>query len=429
LIAAPHVRVVAPEQPPTTQKERAPINLALVIDRSGSMSGRPLEEAKRCVGMIVDRLGPKDRASLVVYDNEVDVLVPSQTVRDRAVFHAAIHNVASRGMTALHAGWAEGAEQAALGLERGRILSRVLLLSDGQANQGLTDSAAIGAQCAEMAAAGVSTSTYGLANGFNEELMAAMAREGRGNAYYGDTAQDLIDPFQQEFDLLSALCARKLQLVASPIAGVKVDVLNKLPVNAEGRSLLPDLAYGGEAWAVLRLTVPKGLKPADDGLLHLLTVTIDHEDLEGRAGSAGPAHLRLPLLPVGAFEAVAADVKVGTRLAELRAANLQDEARLAARDGAWDRVDQLLAELRVEAVSSPWLKESLSQLKAMAADRETERFAKETFFKARVMRERLAAPSEGADYAMSLEAEKPTFLRRKFSIGKRMPPSDKSTRS
>jgi Ca-activated chloride channel family protein len=107
-----------------------------------------------------------------------------------------------------------------------------------------------------MADAGVGTSTYGLGQGFNEELMTAMARAGRGNAYYGQTAEDLMDPFREEFDLMSALCARRLRLAVAPARGVRVEILNQYRTDAEGRTMLLDLAYGGEAWAVMRLTVP-----------------------------------------------------------------------------------------------------------------------------------------------------------------------------
>ena len=97
-----------------------------------------------------------------------------------------------------------GAEQASIN-QRKADVSRVLLLSDGGANRGLTDPAKIAQACGRMAKAGVSTSTYGLGGGFNEELMSAMAEAGRGNAYYGATAADLKDPFEAEFDLLRAL--------------------------------------------------------------------------------------------------------------------------------------------------------------------------------------------------------------------------------
>lgn len=414
------VRFVAPERPPAKAHVRAPVNLALVIDRSGSMSGAPLEEAKRCVRMIIDRLGPDDRASLVVYDNGVDVLVPSQAVRDKATFHAAIRGITTGGMTALHAGWAKGAEQAALGLDRGRMLSRVLILSDGQANEGLTDPGQIGAQCAEMAAAGVSTSTYGLGNGFNEDLMGAMARQGRGNAYYGDTADDLLEPFQQEFDLLSSLCARQLRLHLAAADGVTYEVLNRYPTEPAGRVRLPDVAYGGEAWAMIRLTVPRSVRPAAGEMLHLLTASVDYETLDGERRVAGPSHLRLPALPVGAFEAVAKDGAIGARLAELRAANLQDDARTAARSGNWPRVDQIISELRVEAEESPWLLESLREVEALAVRRETQRLSKELFFKSRMMRERLAEANEASEFDISFEMAKPSYLRRKPLAGKRM---------
>ena len=251
------LRAKAPAAP-NTQRERLPLNLAIVIDRSGSMSGRPLAEAKRCAAMIVDGLSAKDHASVVVYDNVVDVLVASRPVDDKEVFRRAIAAVDSRGKTASHDGWLTGAEQAAA-KQNGQVLSRVLLLSDGCANKGLCDTPAIARQCAEMADAGVGTSTYGLGQDFNEELMTAMARAGQGNAYYGQTAEDLMDPFREEFDLMSALCARRLRLALAPAAGVRVEVVNQYRTDAEGRTMLPDLAYGGEAWAVLRLTVPRSV--------------------------------------------------------------------------------------------------------------------------------------------------------------------------
>lgn len=161
------LRVKAPAAP-ETRRERLPLNLAIIIDRSGSMSGQPLAEAKRCAAMIVDGLSSRDRAGVVIYDHVADVLVPSRSVDDKQAFHAALCAVESRGNTALHTGWLTGAEQAARH-QNGLGLSRVLLLSDGCANEGLCDTPAIARHCAEMADAGVGTSTCGLGRHFNEE--------------------------------------------------------------------------------------------------------------------------------------------------------------------------------------------------------------------------------------------------------------------
>jgi len=93
--------------------------------------------------------------------------------------------------TDLHGGWRDGANT--LGDVAGSGLKRVILLSDGQANEELTNPVDIAAQSAEWAARGITTSTYGLGKCFNEELMVAIARSGGGNHYYGDTADDLME--------------------------------------------------------------------------------------------------------------------------------------------------------------------------------------------------------------------------------------------
>ncbi|MFN7175096.1 MAG: vWA domain-containing protein, partial [Thermaurantiacus tibetensis] len=139
---------------------RRRLDLALVIDRSGSMAGQPLAEAKRLAAEMVARLDPRDRIAIVTYDDAVQVPVPSRPVGERASILAAIAGIEAGGSTALHAGWAAGAEEAARAVAEADV-ARVLLLSDGCANHGLTDPDRIAAHCREMAEAGVSTSTYG----------------------------------------------------------------------------------------------------------------------------------------------------------------------------------------------------------------------------------------------------------------------------
>jgi len=205
------VRVQAPDAPAELPK-RNPLHLSLVIDRSGSMSGQPLDEAKRAAEFVLDGLQTTDRLSVVAYDDRIETVVSSVVMHDKESVRLAIRAIDSRGSTNLHGGWFRGAETLAPHT-KADVTSRVILLSDGCANAGLTDPAQIYAQCAEFAQAGVSTSTYGLGRNFNEELMIGMARHGQGNSYYGQTAEDLMDPIREEFDLLGALCARGLRRI------------------------------------------------------------------------------------------------------------------------------------------------------------------------------------------------------------------------
>ena len=117
---------------------RAPMNLAIVLDRSGSMEGAKLEKARQAAAMAVDKLGDDDIFSLVTYDDQTDLLIPPERVggRDhREELKARIHRIQAGGSTALHAGVVLGAKQVRRFFEKERV-NRVILLSDGLANVG-----------------------------------------------------------------------------------------------------------------------------------------------------------------------------------------------------------------------------------------------------------------------------------------------------
>ncbi len=409
----------APDAPESVAARKS-LNLSLVIDRSGSMQGRPLDEAKRCASMIIDNLGPSDRASIIAYDDRVDVLVPTRPVDDQLHFHRAIRSIYDGGRTALHSGWLRGAEQAAVGQSAGSI-SRILLLSDGQANVGTTEINQIASQCASVAEEGVTTSTYGLGHHFNEDLMVAMARAGLGQGYYGESAEDLEDPFREEFDLLTSLCARRLRLALHAEDGVQVTIENLYDRDPTGRWKLPDLAYGGEAWALAAILIDGSLEErAIENRIQLLTANLEFEDMEGSSQVAGPIFLELPYLPAAAYQAVAEDEVPRSRAAELRAATLQEQARTAAQQGDWDRVTELLQTAREEARDNEWVRASLDALERYAERREMERFSKEAIYQSGSMRTRLASKDEGAAFSLREESSKAAFLRRKRERGKRM---------
>ena len=406
------IRLQAP-QAAGREHERPPLNLAIVIDRSGSMSGQPLKEAVRCAGYMIDGLGPRDRASLIVYDDQVDVLIPSTHVTNKQRFHRALQGIRSGGSTALHSGWLAGAEQVSAHLSE-KSISRVLLLSDGQANCGLRNTAQIAQQCGALAETGVSTSTYGLGRNFNEELMGEMARAGSGNSYYGQTADDLMDPFREEFDLLSALYARKVALSLTPARGVELEVLNGYARTGDSWRL-PDLAYGGEAWALARLRIPAAVGDSPVAAV-LLSARASMVGMEGEPIESITARLILPSLPAPAFGAVAEDELVRRRAQELEAARYQEQAREAALAGRWDRVDVLIREAELKSAENEWIQQSLKVLKGYARRRRAQEFSKEAYYSSRKMRSRLTSQRE---QSWGEDEEEPTFLRRKREQGKR----------
>lgn len=409
------VRIQAPKAPVELSK-RQPLHLALVIDRSGSMAGAPLEEAKRCAEFVLGGLDYNDRLTLVAYDDTVQTLYPPLHALAPITVRQAIRSIQAGGSTDLHGGWFQGADNLSVHV-RDDSISRVILLSDGCANHGLTDPDAIFAQCAEFARAGISTSTYGLGDAFNEDLMIGMARHGQGNSYYGRTAEDLIDPFREEFDLLNALCARRLRLEVEPAPGVKVKLLNDYVADGRHAWLLPNLAFGGEAWTVLRLRVSAA--DATESRHPLASFSLRYATLDGEPRTIEPRELALAAMPSAAFSALAEDELVTRRTDELEVGSLQVRAREAARRGDWNGVDRALKYAERIGQRNPWVASAVSELRTLAAKRDEAVFSKEAAFGANRMMSRLAPCVE--TFAPEQAPNGPSYLRRKSAQGKRDP--------
>jgi Ca-activated chloride channel family protein len=416
------VRIQAPEAP-AELPPRNPLHLALVIDRSGSMSGQPLDEAKRCAEFVLEGLQSTDRLSVVAYDSDVRTLVPAAPLRDKESIRRAIRQIFEGGSTNLHGGWLAGAETLAPHAT-GDTVSRVILLSDGCANHGITAPDQIQAQCADLAHAGVTTSTYGLGRSFNEELMIGMAKAGQGSSYYGQTAQDLIDPFREEFALLNALCARRLRLEVDLDAGIEATMLNEYPSadsdGGRGRAwLLPDLAYGGEAWAVLHLRTPAVESAGGNGhaaRVPLMQAAVRYTTLDGEPRAIQPEALALEALAAAAFHAIAEDELVARRAGELEAATLQLRARVAAQRGDWTGVEAALRSAERAADGNAWVAASIGELRELASRKDEQMFAKEAHFASHRMQNRLAASAESADLEAPATA---AYLRRKTNQGRK----------
>ncbi len=406
------VRVQAPDQPSESQHKITAKRLSLVVDRSGSMSGQPLNEALKCVTHIADRMTAADQMAVVVYDDTVNTLVPLAPMMSAQAIRHAIESVVSGGCTDLFAGWEEGAKQLEGGVKES--ISRILLLSDGQANRGLQEVDAIVKYCQEWLAKGVSTTTVGLGSSFNEDLMIAMARAGGGQQYYGQTASDLYDSFDEEFSLLQALCLRQLDIKLIPATGVIIETVGLVQQNADGSYRLSDLAWGSQASLMLRLHIsPSAVTDVRD----LLAVTLSARTLEGQTVAAQASMLRLPAVDQATFDAAPSDEYVASRLQELEFATASQALRELARRGDARGVQAMLDELEGRFGHHPWLKDKLSRLRILA-EQDAEMMSKEVVFSQRKMSSRLNARHEVSYSIDETSLPIPSFLRKKAEEGK-----------
>jgi Ca-activated chloride channel family protein len=327
---------------------RPRINLALVLDRSGSMSGTPLQQAKAGARAAIELLAGDDRVSVVTYDDEVDVIVPNMPAADKARILGAVSNVDSGGMTALHAGWLEGAAQASQSLDSA-ALNRVVLLTDGLANRGETNLDTVCSDVAGVRAHGVTTSSLGLGREFNEDLLEGMAHAGGGNYYLAESAEQLRSIFAAELHGLSATAGRQVRLSFRPEAARAevAEVLNDLP-EEEGHLILPDLMAGLplEIGAILRVPVlPEG--EAELGSARLVWQNPDGEAFELSLP------LRLDVVSRGAFSELPEDPEVASLIAELRAARMKREATVALDRGDRAAASAILSRAREGLNSAP----------------------------------------------------------------------------
>jgi Ca-activated chloride channel family protein len=196
---------------PERASDRTPVNVAFVIDRSGSMAGQRIAQAREAAIMAVNRLNANDIASVVIFDNQIDVLVPAQKVTDRRFFTDQIRNVSARGTTAIYAGVTEGGKEVKKNLDS-RRLNRVVLLSDGLANVGPKNPSEFAQLGRDLLRAGISVSTIGLGKDYNEDLMLQLAKAGDGNHAFAAAPDDLIKIFNKEFDDVLASCAQTVSI-------------------------------------------------------------------------------------------------------------------------------------------------------------------------------------------------------------------------
>ena len=269
--------------PATDKRDRAPLNLALVLDHSGSMHGEKLQYVKQAAAHVLDLLDERDRTAVVIYDDEVTTLAGSEHrgADARRAVAERIQSIRTGGSTNLSGGWLQGCQEIAAH-QREEFLNRALLMTDGLANVGITDVEELAKHARELRRRGVSTSTFGVGLDFNEQLLELLADEGGGHFYYIERPQQIPAMFQRELGELLTVVAREAALVIRIPKGVSVELLGDVPHERDGERLrifLGDLFAGQQ-----RLLYTKVLTPPDmPGSKLVLRAELVYANLEGRS--------------------------------------------------------------------------------------------------------------------------------------------------
>jgi Ca-activated chloride channel family protein len=397
-----HLRVALGGCRPEPTQSRTPVNVAFVIDRSGSMQGERIAQAREAAAMAVNRLQANDVASVVTFDQTIDVLVPAQQVADPNLYGDLIRRVQARGSTAIYAGVLTGAGEVRKFKTAGR-LNRVVLLSDGQANVGPKRPDEFAQLGQALLAEGISVSTIGLGLGYNEDLMLALARSSDGNHAFARDPSDLITIFNREFNDVLASCAQTVSIDVELKPGVRAVRALSRDATIAGSSAqfrLNQVYAATEHYVLLEVEVDGKLAVAGEQDLGVVKVSYTQPSSGAQQALAAP--LRGRFTSSDAEIKAAADAKVSEAVVEQvvaergrQAVRLRDAGKF---EEARDLLQQNALDIEVYAKSAAapnaQLLELGKQYHALGAQPAPE--SVEALGEQRKLMRALQAPAQGA---------------------------------
>ncbi|MEY4338529.1 MAG: hypothetical protein RLZ14_379 [Actinomycetota bacterium] len=329
------------QAPPAPPAERAPVDVVVVLDRSGSMAGAPLDAVKRATAEVIGQIGPDDRVGVVAFDDTVDLVLPlgRHSAGEAA---AAVRSIRSGGSTNLSGGWLKALEMLVADA-RPEAVRRIVILTDGHANCGIIDRDGLAGMVRGGQREGVTTSCIGFADGYDERLLAALADAGMGNDYWCDGPDQARAVFGREFGGLAAVVAQNLSVEVRPTSAVAVAaVLNEFPVTdvPGGAQVALGDAIGDER---RRVVARFNLRPIpDEGEVEVATFVIRW------VATVGDIELHTITVPVritagqvGEVDA-GADPEVHEEVRRLEVARNRQAARDAAESGRYDDAADIL---------------------------------------------------------------------------------------
>lgn len=259
--------------------ERPPVNMAIVIDKSGSMQGERIRQARLAAAAVLDRLRDDDIISVVAFDSGVNVIVPATRASSRAEIRRGIERIGAGGSTALFAGVSKGSAELRKFMDQ-ELVNRVILLSDGKANVGPKSPGALGDLGASLMKDGISVSTIGLGLGYNEDLMVRLSRESDGNHSFVEEPDDLAAIFDREFGEAMSVIAQDVEIRIDCGEGIKPLRTLGRPSEISGRTVVAQMnqLYGGQQRNLLLEVEVPAHEPED--MIDLASVTATFRDLD-----------------------------------------------------------------------------------------------------------------------------------------------------
>lgn len=240
--------------------ERKPLNVAIVLDRSGSMAGEKMERAKEAACAAIELMKTDDIVAVIAYDTEVETIVPATKLGDKKEMLDKIKKIEAGGTTALYEGTERGGEEVKKFLDKEKI-NRVILLSDGLANVGPSTPAEAGELGRKLGGEGICVTTLGLGDGYNEDLMLKLSQSSDGNHVYITKASNLVEVFDEEFQTATKVVAQEISCRLTCEKGVKpIRILNR-DGKIDGQTVSFDwnqIYAGHERYVIIEVEVPAG---------------------------------------------------------------------------------------------------------------------------------------------------------------------------
>ncbi len=375
----------------TAAQERPPLDLAVVLDRSGSMSGDKILAVKQAALDLLKELKPMDRLTLISYSDDVTVHVERLTMDGAGAdtVRAQVLPIQPDGGTALGPGLIRGVELLTQAKRPERELAHLMLFSDGQANIGEQSPEALGMRAAESFKRGTSVSTLGVGLDYNEDLMTRIADQGGGRYHFIKSADEVARVLADELAGLVSTAASGIQLELRPAPGVTVARVFGYPVRSEQgatRVAIGSIAANQVREVVVRLNLSAAAgEEVALGVLGMSFVDLTHD------GKPGQVELALALKTSRDDAEIRRSerTEVTVRLAEVESAEQLQLAAKAVESGNYDGAQQVLGaslkalQAQQSATPSPKLKQQIDDLQAASAgvDRARTNLEEEKIFK------------------------------------------------